>query len=176
MQSVHICRRFGPPIRRSAASRSVSANPNSCLSPQTLRSPLIPRTLSPTAMAPLTPRCSSLLRSLPRRNIRALPSTLPQRRHKADVVQRAAGEFDQTPSGQSPFRNLDENPTTRVPDFSKYMSSKGETRNKTFQYFMVGSMGLLAAAGAKATVQGELMCSGCWHFEAAQMGVRETKG
>jgi ubiquinol-cytochrome c reductase iron-sulfur subunit len=127
-------------------------------------------------MAPLTRRCGSLLRSLPRRNLRALPSTLPQRRHKADVVQRAAGEFDQTPSGQSPFRNLDENPTTRVPDFSKYMSSKGETRNKTFQYFMVGSMGLLAAAGAKATVQGELMCSGCWHFEAAQMGVRETKG
>lgn len=35
------------------------------------------------------------------------------------------------------------------------MSKKGETHNKTFQYFMVGTMGLLAAAGAKATVQGE---------------------
>lgn len=35
------------------------------------------------------------------------------------------------------------------------MSKKGETSNKTFQYFMVGGMGLLAAAGAKATVQGK---------------------
>ena len=34
------------------------------------------------------------------------------------------------------------------------MSKKGETSNKTFQYFMVGTMGLLSAAGAKATVQG----------------------
>lgn len=44
------------------------------------------------------------------------------------------------------------------------MSKKGETSNKTFQYFMVGGMGLLAAAGAKATVQGEpsrYECRGC---------------
>ena len=36
------------------------------------------------------------------------------------------------------------------------MSKKGETSNKTFQYFMVGAMGLLSAAGAKATVQGRV--------------------
>ena len=107
-------------------------------------------------MAPLTPRCSSLLRSLPRRNLLVVPSALPQRRHKADAIERAAGEFDRTPPIDSPFRNLDQNPTTRVPSFGKYMSNRGETSNKTFQYFMVGSMGLLAAAGAKATVQGEL--------------------
>lgn len=34
------------------------------------------------------------------------------------------------------------------------MSKRGETSNRTFQYFMVGGMGLLTAAGAKATVQG----------------------
>ena len=35
------------------------------------------------------------------------------------------------------------------------MSKRGETSNKTFSYFMVGAMGLLSAAGAKATVQGK---------------------
>lgn len=33
------------------------------------------------------------------------------------------------------------------------MSKSSETTNRVFQYFMVGSMGLLTAAGAKATVQ-----------------------
>ena len=108
-------------------------------------------------MAPLAPRCSFLLRSIPRRNLLAVPPVFSQRRHRADAVERAAGELDRTPAFQSPFRNLNENPTTRVPSFGKYMSKKGETSNKTFQYFMVGSMGLLAAAGAKATVQGKPM-------------------
>ena len=36
------------------------------------------------------------------------------------------------------------------------MSKRNETSNKTFQYFMVGAMGLLSAAGAKATVQGRV--------------------
>ena len=114
-----------------------------------------------TAMAPLAPRCSSLLRPIPRRNLLAVPPVFSQRRHRADAVERAAGGLDRTPAFQSPFRNLDENPTTRVPSFGKYMSKKGETSNKTFQYFMVGTMGLLAAAGAKATVQGEAMPLGC---------------
>jgi ubiquinol-cytochrome c reductase iron-sulfur subunit len=35
------------------------------------------------------------------------------------------------------------------------MSKSPEISNRVFQYFVVGSMGLLAAAGAKATVQGE---------------------
>jgi ubiquinol-cytochrome c reductase iron-sulfur subunit len=34
------------------------------------------------------------------------------------------------------------------------MSKSSETTNRVFQYFMVGSMGMLAAAGAKATVEG----------------------
>lgn len=112
-------------------------------------------------MTSLTPRCHAILRSLPRRRLPAIPTALSQRRHKADTVQRAAGEYDHTPAFDSPFRNLDENPTTRVPSFGKYMSKRGETSNKTFQYFMVGSMGLLAAAGAKATVQGESLWLDC---------------
>ena len=77
-----------------------------------------------------------------------------QRRGKADVVRETAGEYDRTPAFDSPFKSTDSNPTTNIPKFGHYMSKKGETPNKTFQYFMVGSMGLLAAAGAKATVQG----------------------
>ncbi|CAN3375641.1 hypothetical protein DIURU_001204 [Diutina rugosa] len=38
------------------------------------------------------------------------------------------------------------------PDFSNYLS-KDEGKNKAFTYVMVGSMGLLSAAGAKSTVE-----------------------
>lgn len=69
------------------------------------------------------------------------------------MAENMSGEYDRTPSFQSPFKD-DSNPTTKIPSFAKYMSKRGETSNKTFQYFMVGTMGLLSAAGAKATVQG----------------------
>jgi len=106
-------------------------------------------------MAPLTSKAGSLLRACPRQAIRS-PVCLAtsQRRTKADVVDRVSGQYDQTPRFESPFKNKDDNPTTKIPSFANYMSKKGETSNKTFQYFMVGGMGLLAAAGAKATVQG----------------------
>ena len=42
----------------------------------------------------------------------------------------------------------------KIPNFAAYRSKSGENTNRVFQYFMVGSMGLLTAAGAKATVQG----------------------
>lgn len=45
--------------------------------------------------------------------------------------------------------------TNKVPSFKGYLSKSNENSNRVFQYFMVGSMGLLTAAGAKATVQGE---------------------
>ena len=45
-------------------------------------------------------------------------------------------------------------PSTKIPSFKAYMARSGESTNRVFQYFMVGSMGLLTAAGAKATVQG----------------------
>lgn len=111
-------------------------------------------------MPPLPATRSTLLRLCSRQHV---PSTInlsivaaaQQRRCKADIVERHSGEYDQTPRFESPFKNRDDNPTTKIPSFANYMSKKGETSNKTFQYFMVGGMGLLAAAGAKATVQGE---------------------
>lgn len=43
---------------------------------------------------------------------------------------------------------------SKIPDFSKYRSKKSGGSNLVYQYFMVGAMGALTAAGAKATVQG----------------------
>jgi ubiquinol-cytochrome c reductase iron-sulfur subunit len=43
---------------------------------------------------------------------------------------------------------------SKIPDFSHYKSKQGSNSNLVFQYFMVGTMGALTAAGAKATVQG----------------------
>ena len=110
-------------------------------------------------MPPISAARSNLLRLCPRQHVTSpvIPSivaTAQQRRCKADAVDRTSGEYEQTPRFDSPFKNSDENPTTKIPSFAKYMSKRGETSNKTFQYFMVGGMGLLAAAGAKATVQG----------------------
>ncbi|CAD6448468.1 3e4737e0-af43-43a1-bac9-10cab7c4f393 [Sclerotinia trifoliorum] len=42
---------------------------------------------------------------------------------------------------------------SKIPDFSKYRSKKSGGSNLVYQYFMVGAMGALTAAGAKATVQ-----------------------
>lgn len=39
-----------------------------------------------------------------------------------------------------------------VPDFSAYRTRTGSDTNKTISYFMVGSLGVLAASGAKSTV------------------------
>ena len=99
---------------------------------------------------PLHPRASIAPSSCP-----AAAVQQHQRRHKADIVDRTSGQHDTTPAFESPFKNQESNPTTKIPSFGNYMSKRGETSNKTFQYFMVGGMGLLAAAGAKATVQGE---------------------
>lgn len=59
-------------------------------------------------------------------------------------------------SFQSPFRQ-----SSQVPDFTKYKSSSKPGSNLLYQYFLVGSMGALAAAGAKSTVTGR---SGGWRF------------
>ncbi|KAG4302204.1 hypothetical protein PCK1_001476 [Pneumocystis canis] len=42
--------------------------------------------------------------------------------------------------------------TTKIPDFSHYKSESSLTVNRTFSYFMVGTLGMVAAAGAQATV------------------------
>ncbi|KWU42764.1 putative ubiquinol-cytochrome-c reductase Rieske iron-sulfur protein [Rhodotorula sp. JG-1b] len=47
-------------------------------------------------------------------------------------------------------KNLDA--ATEVPDFSKYTKATSQDKGRAFSYFMVGSMGLVTAAGAKSTV------------------------
>jgi ubiquinol-cytochrome c reductase iron-sulfur subunit len=39
------------------------------------------------------------------------------------------------------------------PDWSSYLNGRGEDKSRNITYFMVGSMGLLSAAGAKSTVE-----------------------
>jgi ubiquinol-cytochrome c reductase iron-sulfur subunit len=68
-------------------------------------------------------------------------------------------------SYESPFLK-GEPKTTKVPDFSKYMSG-GQNKNLVFQYFMVGTMGAITAAGAKSTIQGEF----CADEECLGLGV-----
>ena len=51
----------------------------------------------------------------------------------------------------SPFKGYSK--ASNIPNFGKYMSGSPETNNKTFSYFMVGTMGAITAAGAKSTVQ-----------------------
>ncbi|KAI9828061.1 MAG: hsp70 nucleotide exchange factor fes1 [Thelocarpon impressellum] len=108
-------------------------------------------------MRPLTSTPSTLLRTCARRQLAAArPSSAAtvqvhqQRRGKASE---ASPEASGGASFESPFKNLRDNPTTKIPSFAQYKSKAGPDSNLVFQYFMVGSMGLLAAAGAKATVQ-----------------------
>lgn len=117
------------------------------------------------AMAPLTSRGPSILRACPRQQLPALSASAvaAQRRNKTSLVEQASNQYDRTPKFESPFRDEEKVPSTKIPSFAAYMSKKPETSNKVFQYFMVGSMGLLTAAGAKATVQGAFDAIGsCW--------------
>lgn len=110
-------------------------------------------------MPPISASRSTLLRLCPRQRVSTIAPPIlaaaQQRRCKADIVQRSSGETDHTPRFESPVRDNYVGSTTRIPDWGKYMAKGDGTKNKTFSYFMVGGMGLLAAAGAKATVQGK---------------------
>lgn len=44
--------------------------------------------------------------------------------------------------------------TLNIPKWGHYASKKPQLQNNVFAYFMVGALGMLTAAGAKATVQG----------------------
>jgi ubiquinol-cytochrome c reductase iron-sulfur subunit len=44
--------------------------------------------------------------------------------------------------------------TSKIPDFSHYKTKSNPNTNLLFQYFMVGTMGALTAAGAKGVVEG----------------------
>lgn len=72
------------------------------------------------------------------------------------IVRYAGGastsHFDDTSEYKSPFASPEPRTTTKIPDFSKYRGGS-TSGNKLFGYFMVGTMGALSAAGAKATIQ-----------------------
>ncbi|KIW33355.1 ubiquinol-cytochrome c reductase, iron-sulfur subunit [Cladophialophora immunda] len=74
-------------------------------------------------------------------------SNIPQRR-----LESSGAEATGSTSFQSPFRTTKYD-THKIPSFKTYESKNSEITNRVFQYFMAGSMGLLAAAGAKNTVQ-----------------------
>ncbi|KAI9857619.1 MAG: hsp70 nucleotide exchange factor fes1 [Vezdaea acicularis] len=101
-------------------------------------------------MPPLASAAGTGLRTCLRQQlpaVRASTVSLQQQRGKAS-------EVSATSSFESPFRGVGSSQqTTNIPDFSKYRSKRGQDGNKVFQYFMVGTMGLLSAAGAKATIQ-----------------------
>lgn len=100
-------------------------------------------------MSSITKASVPLLRSWTRHQLSAArPAALAvQTRGRAD---QASSSFD------SPFHRSGgtARDTRKVPDFGKYKSDNNEVSNRIFQYFMVGSMGAITAAGAKATVQG----------------------
>lgn len=54
---------------------------------------------------------------------------------------------------KSPFTGTQK--STQVPNFGHYMAKRSPSTNMLFQYFMVGTMGAISAAGAKSTIQGE---------------------
>lgn len=92
------------------------------------------------------------LRTNTARAVRSLTAAAPLR--GASAVTARQSSTAQT--YKSPFESTgDPRATTKIPDFSKYRggSTKG---NQVFGYFMVGTMGALTAAGAKATIQGRL--------------------
>jgi hypothetical protein len=71
----------------------------------------------------------------------------------SQIQRRYQHEAASTSTFQSPFRD-NKVDTNQIPSFKAYRAKSPEVSNRVFQYFMVGSMGLLTAAGAKATVQG----------------------
>lgn len=101
----------------------------------------------------LSSASGSLLRACARQRIpsssRAVAVSCQQQRR--GVSADAKSSFD------SPFGSSKEHSSTlKVPNFTKYSSSKSPRSNQVFSYFMAGSLGLVSAVGAKATVQG--MC------------------
>ena len=111
-------------------------------------------------MAPLTIAASrALARGISRSSASAAASANPCRAATAAAV--AARSISTTPQREaaggtysSPFKG--ETKGSKIPDFSKYTGNNSANTNLLFQYFMVGTMGAIFAAGAKSTVQGAL--------------------
>ncbi|KAK9354153.1 Rieske [2Fe-2S] iron-sulfur domain-containing protein [Lipomyces doorenjongii] len=86
--------------------------------------------------------------------IRTAQNVLASRLGCSAVARRASrsvASFDQKRFASN-FYTTDN--TYKVPDFSHYTKDgKGDDNSRVYSYFMIGSLGLLSAAGAKATVQ-----------------------
>ena len=77
-------------------------------------------------------------------------SNVPQRRSQTGASEATfESPFSKGAASQKKYD------THKIPSFKNYASKSPEITNRVFQYFMAGSMGLLAAAGAKNTVQGK---------------------
>jgi len=99
-------------------------------------------------MAPITTAAS-------RACLRAIASKAPARAAALSTTAvRPAGDGNATTwtSYSSPFKGS-ETKAGNIPDFGKYVSGRSGETNKLFQYFMVGGLGAITAAGAKSTVQ-----------------------
>ncbi|EXJ78622.1 ubiquinol-cytochrome c reductase iron-sulfur subunit [Capronia coronata CBS 617.96] len=81
----------------------------------------------------------------------SIPTTTSsqQRRLQSDQIA-SKGSSYQSPFTTTKAKKYD---TTKIPSFKHYQARTPAVTNRVFQYFMVGTMGLLSAAGAKATVQ-----------------------
>ncbi|KAF9157883.1 hypothetical protein DFQ26_008232 [Actinomortierella ambigua] len=63
--------------------------------------------------------------------------------------------FVTAPAGlahQKRFNHSSSRDTTVIPDFGKYKSNSGDSTNRAFSYFMVGTTGAISFLGAKTTV------------------------
>jgi hypothetical protein len=71
----------------------------------------------------------------------------------ANVTAPPTGIFQQRFLSTSPARRIEAQSHVKgVPDWSAYQSSGKGENTRTLSYFMVGSLGVLAASGAKSTV------------------------
>ncbi|EAS35345.3 ubiquinol-cytochrome c reductase, iron-sulfur subunit [Coccidioides immitis RS] len=96
---------------------------------------------------------SSLVRACARQNL-ALPRTLSVTASSQQLRAKSTAEAAPTSSFDSPFgRSKESASSLKIPSFKKYASPRNATTNKVFSYFVAGSMGLVSAVGAKATVQ-----------------------
>lgn len=104
-------------------------------------------------MSPLAASSASSLRACARH-----ASVVPRALAASSIAQqRRGGASDASASASfdSPFaKSSGSSSTYKIPSFGKYASPRRESTNKTFSYFVVGSMGMMTAVGAKATVQG----------------------
>ncbi len=145
------CGQIGPPNSLRSVPRNLNVNDKPKLPNRPHNDPSPLAAMRPLASGPGPALRSWTKHSFPSARVASAVVTVPQRR--------PVSEFTPTPSFNSPFRGQESSPTTKIPSFKKYMSKRPETTNRVFQYFMVGSMGLFAAAGAKATIQGERYAS-----------------